>query len=140
MPISRVIAVGLLLAAAVAMGLQPARADDEFSVVDGDTLQIGDKVVDLYGIDAPELGQLCFHDNDWNRCGQAAAFELKKLIEFDGPPVCEPAPQNRNQVVCRASGRDVALALLRAGYAVASTGSGDIYREAEKSARETSSG
>lgn len=136
MSIGRVVALLLLLVGYVCTGVQPARAAGEVSVIDGDTLQIGGKVVNLYGIDAPELGQLCYHDGNWNKCGQAAAFELKKLIEFDGPPVCKPAPQNRNQVVCRASGRDLALTLLHAGYAVAATGSGDLYRLAEKSARE----
>ena len=52
-------------------------APGKVSVVDGDTLQIGDKVYNLYGIDAPELGQLCFQDGRWNRCGVTAAFELK---------------------------------------------------------------
>ena len=28
-------------------------------VIDADTLQVDGKVVQLYGIDAPELGQLC---------------------------------------------------------------------------------
>jgi len=108
----------------------------DVSVVDGDTLQIGDKVFDLFGLDAPELGQLCFHDNRWNRCGIAAAFELKKLLAFDKPLLCEPAPEHRRQLVCHAAGSDIALVLLRAGYAVAASGSGVGYQEAEKSARE----
>lgn len=136
MSIFRAIAVLLGFAGFLCIVLSPARAAGEISVIDGDTLQIGDKVVNLYGIDAPELGQLCFHDGGWHKCGQAAAFELKKLIEFDRPAECVPAPQNRNQVVCRASGRDLALALLHAGYVVAATGSGDVYRQAEESARE----
>jgi endonuclease YncB( thermonuclease family) len=136
MSIFRAVAVLLGLAGSFCIVIPPVHAAGAISVVDGDTLQIGDKVVNLYGIDAPELGQLCFHDGGWNKCGQAAAFELKKLIEFDAPPECTPAPQNQNQVVCRASGRDVALVLLHAGYVVAATESGEIYRLAEKSAKE----
>lgn len=114
----------------------PASATPIISVVDGDTLQIGDRVVNLYGVDAPELGQRCFHNRIWRHCGQSAAFELKKLIDFDASPQCEPAPLNRHQVICRAGGRDIALALIRSGYALAATGSGGEYEEAEKSARE----
>jgi len=136
MSIIRAVALVLGLAAVICNGSKTAFATPEISVIDGDTLQIGDKVVNLYGIDAPELGQLCFHDGAWNKCGLAAAFELKKLIEFDHQPTCEPAPQNRKRVVCRASGRDVALALLHAGYAVAEADSSDVYQLAEKSARE----
>lgn len=114
----------------------PASAAPPISVIDGDTLQIGDRVVNLYGVDAPELGQRCFHDRVWHHCGQTAAFELKKLIDFDAAPLCGLAPLNRNEVVCRAGGRDIALALIRSGYALAATGSGGEYEEAEKSARE----
>jgi endonuclease YncB( thermonuclease family) len=109
---------------------------NEFSVVDGDTLQIGNHVYSLYGIDAPELGQLCLQDGRWNRCGITAAFELKKLLEFDKPLRCEPAPADKRRIVCHAASVNVALVLLKAGYAVAATGSDVAYRQAEKSARE----
>jgi len=108
----------------------------DFSVVDGDTLQIGNHVYNLYGIDAPELGQLCLQDGRWNRCGITAAFELKKLLEFDKPLRCEPAAADKRQIVCHAASVNVALVLLKAGYAVAATGSDVAYRQAEKSARE----
>lgn len=124
------------LSGLIILTMTPASAAATISVIDGDTLQIGDRVVDLYGVDAPELGQRCLHDGRWHHCGQSAAFELKKMIEFDGPLVCEPAPRDRNAVTCHAGGRNIALALIRAGYAVAASASGDSYREAEKSARE----
>ncbi len=108
----------------------------DYSVVDGDTLQIGNHVYNLYGIDAPELGQLCLQDGRWNHCGITAAFELKKLLEFDKPLRCEPAPANRRQIVCHAASVNVALVLLKAGYAIAESGSDVAYRQAEHSARE----
>ena len=119
-----------------AVGLAAAVKAEDVSVIDGDTLQIGPKVINLYGIDAPELGQLCFHDGRWNRCGIAAAFELKKLISYDKPLRCETAPANKRKVICHAASVDLALVLLKAGYAVAESGSGNAYQEAEKSARE----
>jgi len=109
---------------------------EKVTVVDGDTLQIGNKVYNLYGIDAPELGQLCLQDDRWHRCGVMAAFELKKLLDFDKPLRCEQAAEDRRQLICHAASIDVAIVLLKAGYAVAAAGSGEAYREAEKSARE----
>lgn len=108
----------------------------DFSVVDGDTLQIGQQVYNLYGIDAPELGQLCYQDRRWNRCGITAAFELRKLLDFDKPLRCEPTPADKQQIVCHAASVNVAIVLLKAGYAVAAAGSDVSYQQAEKSARE----
>jgi endonuclease YncB( thermonuclease family) len=108
----------------------------DISVVDGDTLQIGNGVYNLFGIDAPELGQFCYQDGRWNHCGVTAAFELKKLLAFDKPLKCEPAIRNPHRIVCHADKVDVAIVLLKAGYAVAESESGTEYEEAEKSARE----
>lgn len=111
-------------------------AAEGISVVDGDTLQVGSGVYNLFGIDAPELGQLCRQDGRWNRCGLSAAFELKKLLGFDKPLRCRPAAPNPHRVVCYADTVNVAIVLLKAGYAVAASESGPDYRAAEKSARE----
>lgn len=129
-------AATLFAAIATADSLAADNLVKDFSVVDGDTLQIGNHVYNLYGIDAPELGQLCLQDGRWNHCGVTAAFELKKLLEFDKPLRCEPAPANRQQIVCHAASVNVALVLLKAGYAIAETGSDVAYRQAEHSARE----
>src|SRR6201995_1950608 len=50
-------------------------------VRDGDTIQIGDTVYHLDGIDAPELDQLCINDqaDPWT-CGLDARDQLSKLI------------------------------------------------------------
>jgi endonuclease YncB( thermonuclease family) len=38
-------------------------------VTDGDTIRIGDRRIRLYGIDAPEIKQICLKDNlEW-KCG-----------------------------------------------------------------------
>jgi len=130
------VAAGLLAIVVVAAAAATEKVVENVSVVDGNTLQIGDKVSDLYGIDAPELGQLCFQDGRWNHCGITAAFELKKLLDFDKPLRCEPAPADKLQIVCHAASVDVALVLLKGGYVVAKPGSEVAYGQAEKSARE----
>lgn len=133
-------AVGLFVALSAVDSLADDKLVKDFSVVDGDTLQIGNHVYSLYGIDAPELGQLCFQDNRWNHCGVTAAFELKKLLDFDKPLRCEPAPADKRKIICHAASVNVALVLLKAGYAVAASGSDVAYKQAEKSAREGSLG
>jgi endonuclease YncB( thermonuclease family) len=51
------------------------------SVIDGDTLEIHGKRVRLWGIDAPERGQLCRGDDSLQyRCGATAANELDRFI------------------------------------------------------------
>ena len=133
---------GLLLLAGLLPTLAPQRAgavslhDNGISVVDGNTLQIGDRVFPLYGSDAPELGQLCFHDGKWEQCGITAAFELQKLLKFDAPLDCKPARKDPRSYVCRAGHIDLAQVLLSAGYAVATPGSGAVYHDAERKARE----
>ena len=51
-------------------------------VIDGDTLEIGDRRVRLEGIDAPESAQTCRRDGTrtW-ACGRVAAEALAALVE-----------------------------------------------------------
>jgi endonuclease YncB( thermonuclease family) len=135
--------VGALVVAVACLAVIPAFSGDAAEdltaaafVVDGDTLQIGGHVFNLQGIDAPELGQLCYQDSRWNHCGITAAFELKKLLDFDKPLRCEAAPGDPRALVCHAGSVNVAVVLLKAGYAVAASDANVAYQEAEKSARE----
>ena len=51
------------------------------SVVDGDTLEIHGTRIRLWGIDAPESGQLCRDaDSDLYQCGAKAANDLDTFI------------------------------------------------------------
>jgi endonuclease YncB( thermonuclease family) len=106
------------------------------SVVDGNTLQIGGRIFRLYGIDAPELGQLCHHDKKWDQCGVTAAFELRKLLKLDAPLTCTRAAADRKRYICHAGRTNLAKVLLGAGYAVAAPGSGAAYHHAEQEARD----
>ena len=129
--------------AVLAYGLvAPSNASAEFlnvediSVVDGDTVQIGNTVYNLFGMDAPELGQRCLQDGKWNNCGITAAFQLKKLLNFDKPLRCERAKADPFQIKCYSKTGNVAQAMIKAGYAVAASGSDEYYQAAEASAKE----
>ena len=65
---------------------EPAALQGVASVIDGDTLDIHDTRIRLFGIDAPERQQTCFDEAGavW-RCGQAAALALAGRIA--GMPV-----------------------------------------------------
>lgn len=50
------------------------------SVVDGDTIEMNGKRIRLWGVDAPETGQICSRDGRAWRCGTDAANALNERI------------------------------------------------------------
>jgi endonuclease YncB( thermonuclease family) len=118
------------------------------TVIDGDTIQIDDEVVQLYGIDAPELGQLCRRgDLTWH-CGRDAAADLQKRIELGGGHVqCQPpaSPRRSGETVfpassCKIGNEDLALVMVETGNALAIAGGGPGYWDAQAYAREAGIG
>jgi len=141
-----VVLAALLLAAAIAGLLRPPASHGldpgerpPASVVDGDSLQVGGRIVDLYGIDAPELGQHCLHDAGWQACGETAAFELRKLLALEqGELACAPVTRGwpARREICRIGRLDLGEVLVKAGYAM-TTGDAELsYGEAEAGARQ----
>ncbi|HEX9771383.1 MAG TPA: thermonuclease family protein [Kiloniellales bacterium] len=112
------------------------------TAVDGDTIQLDGKVVQLYGIDAPELGQHCLHDGLWRTCGLSAAYELNKQLRLSRRHVkCLPAnASGTSDEICFAGDVDVAQSLLTAGYVTANATADPNYRELEEKAREAGLG
>ena len=91
-------------------------------VADGDTIELGGQRIRLQGIDAPELHQECRDaaGRNW-ACGRRAQSELRKLIGNDAVQ-CEQRTKDRfgrSVAVCRAGGRDLGEAMVRAGFAFA---------------------
>jgi len=94
------------------------------SVVDGDTIHIEGvhKNVRMFGVDAPESGQICV-DGGGKRflCGVRAAAELATIIGQNGRVACEEKDRDRYGrpvAVCRIGGRDLAGEMIRRGWAV----------------------
>jgi endonuclease YncB( thermonuclease family) len=110
-------------------------------VIDGETLQIEGQVVDLVGIDAPELGQLCERNGDLWPCGEHAAWTLHKLLAVDDFQ-CSPwqeagktPAEGRKSVLCRQGDRDLGEVLIEDGYALATSPGFPSYAAAENDAR-----
>ena len=127
---------GMVLA--LAMVLAAPVAAEEARITDGDTLRLGAISVRLFGIDAPEDGQLCAgaDGTDWD-CGDAAAARLAELAAA-GPVRCEPRDVDRYGrlvSVCTAAGVDLGGRLVAEGLARAYARYSDAYLEVEADAR-----
>ncbi len=116
-------------------------AEEANPVIDGDTLVIEGRLVQLAGIDAPELGQRCFNKGKSWRCGLEAALALRKLISF-GDVVCEPDKAKPQSALasCSVADKDLATALLQQGYAVALPEAPSPLQAAQNSAKEAKFG
>ena len=102
----------------------PVRAANAV-VRDGNTIQLGDVIYRLDGIDAPELDQICIDDqaDPWS-CGLDARDDLIKLIGTR-PVHCDDLGPDKNFKkrhigLCTAEGETVSLnqQLVQQGYAM----------------------
>ena len=142
--------VALLIGGYVATpSSQESGSGQAVRVIDGDTLQLDGRIIQLYGIDAPELGQLCDEDGKPWPCGVEAALALRKLVSVSGQELhCSPwqdGPPQRTAdgaviEVCQIGEQDLAQVMLQNGYGVAMPQSFPDYAEAEKDAKDASLG
>jgi len=129
---------------------QHARAEEtviinhnQARVVDGDTIQVGNTVYQLAGIDAPELGQACDHDGHLWLCGLAAGYRLHKQLELETAPVqcfIEASVKGLPQASCIIGDEDLSVILLKGGHVTALPHSPPHYAAAEHLARQASLG
>lgn len=107
-------------------------------VIDGDTLQVADRRIRLYGIDAPEMAQTCRdHAGAPWRCGEAAAMALESLTE-GRVVMCEDRGLDRFGRTLGICGTrdtaDIGAWLVGSGWAVAYEGRARVYRAEEQAA------
>jgi endonuclease YncB( thermonuclease family) len=126
------------------LAVEPDQPRSGVQVIDGDTLQIDGQTVQLYGIDAPELGQYCERGGELWECGVEAALFLQKTVSFEGPPVecspwseqpAEPTGDETAIGVCQIGPKVLGLTMVRNGYAMALPDSFPDYEDAEEEAR-----
>ncbi|MGX9356624.1 thermonuclease family protein [Roseobacteraceae bacterium S113] len=119
----------------------PSAAQNVFSgvahVIDGDTIDVGQTRVRLYGIDAVERDQTCRHPTrgEW-ACGQAVGHQLSRWIEGENVR-CEATGRDRYGRVlarCAYNGRDVGEALVTSGLAFAYKTYSSLYVSQERAA------
>jgi endonuclease YncB( thermonuclease family) len=124
----------------------PAMAQDTLAgpakAVDGRSLRIGETVVRLADIDAPDPAQTCMLEDRVYSCGKLARAALADLLTGaqvecriavrppDGPPVA----------ICLADGFDLSLNMVHTGWAVADRDRSNRYAGIESAAREARRG
>lgn len=115
----------------------------EVTVVDGETLRLGDRTLRLKGLDAPERGETCHGAAGAGfDCAAASAAALARLVNGRSL-ACQIEGRDgfgRGLGRCAAGGIDVNLELVSTGFAIAAPGSRGALVSAEAEARQAGRG
>ena len=117
-------------------------SEKKIQVIDGDTIHIGKLKYRLFGIDAPEIKQICEKDNTKIQCGVIAKSVLKNKIA-DKIPECIVKDKDRYQRLvaeCFIGKESLSRFMVREGYAVAYSQYSENFIEDEKYAKENKLG
>lgn len=111
-------------------------------MVDGDTLHVGGERVRLFGVDAPELSQMCGTGMSKVACGQLAAQWLRSRVQGRALRCTRVDTDRYGRVVarCAVDGADVGRSIVEAGWATAYRKYSLDYVGAEQLARATRRG
>ena len=139
-------AVGLVFLSVIAVVGYLATASAEYvKVVDGDSLEIGNRRIRLLEIDAPEYKQYCFDKNhEKYDCGKDSRRYLDNLLKQAGYKVhCKEYDKdryNRELSECFIGNVNLNLEMIEAGWAVTYRTDNPLYIEAEKRAKVSKKG
>lgn len=141
----RTIVVGCLACAVMAASAARAEIAGAARAIDGATLEIAGKRIVLYGVDAPPAGQAC---REWApqgqreyQCGALARAFMQSLVAGREVLCVDEGPgRGGAAATCFADGRDLALALVQAGWAVAAQAASSRYVNQEQTARQARNG
>ena len=117
-------------------------SEKKIQVIDGDTIYIGKLKYRFFGIDAPEIKQICEKDNTKIQCGVIAKSVLKNKIA-DKIPECVVKDKDRYQRLvaeCFIGKESLSRFMVREGYAVAYSQYSKDFIEDEKYAKENKLG
>jgi endonuclease YncB( thermonuclease family) len=117
-------------------------SEKKIQVIDGDTIHIGKLKYRFFGIDAPEIKQICEKDNTKIQCGVIAKSVLKNKIA-DKIPECIVKDKDRYQRLvaeCFIGKESLSRFMVREGYAVAYSQYSKDFIEDEKYAKENKLG
>ncbi|EAQ34811.1 nuclease (SNase-like) [Nitrobacter sp. Nb-311A] len=115
----------------------------EAHIVDGDTVEIGEKKIRLNGLDAPETDQLCLDakGKKW-ACGVASRDALAAFSKTR-PWSCDVSGNDRYDrflASCSIAGQNINQWMVRHGWALAFVKYSDRYVAEETKARDTQAG
>tara|TARA_B100000287_G_scaffold368081_1_gene364190 strand:+ start:101 stop:553 length:453 start_codon:yes stop_codon:yes gene_type:complete len=90
-------------------------------VIDGDTIKIANEKIRFGGIDAPELKQICFKNEEKISCGILVKNVLKKKIGKETPKCISEGKDiyKRTIAECFINGESLSKFLVSNGYAFA---------------------
>jgi endonuclease YncB( thermonuclease family) len=117
-------------------------SEKEIQVIDGDTIHIGKLKYRFFGIDAPEIKQICEKDNIKIQCGVIAKSVLQNKIA-DKIPECVVKDKDRYQRLvaeCFVGKESLSRFMVREGYAVAYSQYSKDFINDEKYAKENKLG
>ena len=113
-------------------------------VLSGNLILIGGKTVRLFGIQAPQLDQICRINEAKMRCGVVAWAELIRIA--DGAYLSCDVEKNKHKntdvkvATCYVGEQDVGEALVRTGYAKALIAQSDRYKVDQEAAKQSARG
>lgn len=105
-------------------------------VIDGDTIEVNDSRIRLYGIDAPESRQTCLAGGQRWPCGEQATRALTDRVG-NQTVRCEERDRDRYGrivAVCRLAGQDLNAWLVAQGWALAYRQFSEVYVDEEGAA------
>ena len=117
-------------------------SEKKIQVIDGDTIHIGKLKYRFFGIDAPEIKQICEKDNIKIQCGVIAKSVLQNKIA-DKIPECVVKDKDRYQRLvaeCFIGKESLSRFMVREGYAVVYSQYSKDFIEDEKYAKENKLG
>ncbi len=112
-------------------------------IIDGDTIHIGKMKYRLYGIDAPEIKQMCKINNKNYLCGVEATKFLQSLIKDDESVSCVNKTIDRYKrivAVCYYLNEDLGKLMVKNGWAIAYRKYSKDYIDEENYAKENKLG
>jgi endonuclease YncB( thermonuclease family) len=128
--------------AAVGLGaanscLPQERIAGRAEIIDGDSFEIGDTGVRLFGVDAPEGRQSCTRDGRAWACGNEAARKLRNLVGGRTVTCTKRDVDNYGRIVavCRSGAADLGAEMVRSGFATAYRRYSNDYVDEENDAR-----
>ena len=133
--------LALLLLAAATPGLANGTGGvtGSASVIDGDTVEVMGSRLDLYGIDAPELEQICeLHEKPYD-CGDIARAALLDLTA-GAILVCQRVETIPGSAICTSDDYDIGAGMVYTGWALADPERPKRYSKTESGARDAQRG